>query len=118
MRKFVFALASLVLVAAVAPAQTVGTQTKTITGVVESTVWVRQAAPLYTYLKITVVADGGEKVVCFVLKGTDQTLTDGTVDHGNAVIKGQHVELTYATISGGNEYVNGANAAVTLKHLD
>ena len=118
MRALLFALVSLLVLALPAPAQTLGTDTKTITGVVDSTGWVRPGPPLYTYLKITVVSDTGEQVVCFVTKGTDQTLTDGSVDHGNAVIKGQHVEVKYTTISGGNEILNGANAAVALKHLD
>lgn len=118
MRAILFALTSLLLLSLPAPAQTVGSETKTITGVVESIGWVRAGPPLYTYLKITVTSDSGEKVVCFVMKGTDHIATDGTVGHGDAVLKGQHVEVKYATITGGNEYVDGANAAVSLHHLD
>ena len=118
MRHILFALISLLVLATPSPAQTVGTETKTITGVVDSTGWVRQGPPLYTYLKITIVSDSGETVVCFVTKTTDHIATDGTVDHGSAVLKGQNVVVTYATITGGNEFLNGANAAVTLKHLD
>lgn len=118
LNRILLGAAALVLLAAPSPAQQLNTETKTITGVVETTTWARPGPPLYTYLKIVVVSDSGQKVECFVMKGTDQIATDGSVDHGNAVIKGQHVEVTYTTISGGNEFLNGANAAVSLKHLD
>ncbi len=118
MRGILFALISLLVLNVPARAQTLGTETKTVTGVIDSVKWVRAGPPLYTYLKITLAADGGGKLECFVMKSTNHVTLDGTVEHGSSVVSGKRVELMYVTVSGGNEFLNGANAALSIKHLD
>jgi len=119
MRKILFALASLALLASSSPAQQLDTTNlKTFTGVIDDKTRTRGGPPLWTFAKITVVSEKGEKLDCYLMSTTTFVYADGTTHEAEPPVSGKHVELKYATITGGSPPLEGANAAVSLKYLD
>ena len=119
MRKILFALLSLLLLAVPCAAQQLDTNDlKTFAGLIDDKTRVRGGPPLWTFAKITVVSDTGAKLECYLMSTTVFTYADGTTHEAEPPINGKHVELKYGVISGGSPPLEGANAAVSLHYLD
>jgi hypothetical protein len=118
MRAILFALVSLCLLAGSSPAQQLNNDEKIFTGSIDSVGRTRGAAPLWTYAKITIVSDTGEKLDCFLMSSTVFIDADGTSHEAGQPDKSKRVEIKYVTITGGSSALDGQNAAVSLHYLN
>jgi hypothetical protein len=92
-------------------------ETKTFTGKVESVTPTLGRPPLWTYAKIVVIADKGDKSIFFIKKAT--TLSD-VKGNTNPPLpkKGESVEVKYSIITNGSMVTNGKNGAISIRYLD
>ncbi len=94
-------------------------ETKTFIGNIEQVIPTLGRPPTWTYCKIVVVADNGEKVTFFVMKATAIYDTAGKDTSGKEPLKkGKRVEVKYSIITNGSAVTNGKNGAVSIRYLD
>jgi len=119
MKRIVLALATAALVAVAAAAQQLNmNEVKTFAGSIDNLARTRGAAPLWTYAKITVVSDTGEKLDCFLMSSTVFIDADGTRHEAGQPDRTKRIEIRYVKISGGSSALDGQNAAVSLHYLN
>jgi hypothetical protein len=85
---------------------------KTFTGKVESVTSTLGRPPKWTYAKIVVIADKGDKSTFFILKATTLSDARGNINPSSLPKKGESVEAKYSTAE------NGRNEAISIHYLD
>ena len=136
MKKILFALLAVVFVSSLCFAQqpTVKVDgTKTFTGKVESVTliigkpplltYVESATPtisrqaLWTYAKIVVITDKGDKSTFFIQKATALSDAKGNTNPPLPT-KGESIKIEYSIITNGSKITNGENGAISIRYLD
>ncbi|MDD5454728.1 MAG: hypothetical protein PHW62_04435 [Candidatus Ratteibacteria bacterium] len=92
-------------------------EAKIFLGTVKDVSAVLGRAPNWTYNRINVIADNGDKADFFVMRSTVITDVNGDNLSGKRVKKGQKAEIKYSILTDSSAIINGQKGAVSIRYV-
>ncbi len=92
-------------------------EAKIFIGTVKNVSAVLGREPSWTYNRIDVTADNGDKADFFVMRSTVITDVNGDDLSGKRVKKGEKVEIKYSILTDSSTIINGQKGAVSMRYV-
>lgn len=97
---------------------TAASEAKIFIGTVKDVTAVLGREPNWTYNKINVSADNGDKAEFFVMRRTVITDGSGADLSGKRIQKGKRTEIKYSTLTDSSYIINGQKGADSIRYFD